>query len=275
MAVGFLVLFIILAVISIAMVVTMETLVKPWKINRTYLIYAVSLGCYMLYLTFLCAYYDNIKRSGIATEGLMVTARLFQHASYAVFVLLLILLSRGYKITRYEFDRVHWLQYGVSSAIYTAIYFSVLLYVIATFDKEVYLYILDYPGSDGILIMRVIAWVWFFVVTIITFCQHVKTRLFYFFYFVLYSGWFLGVPLFVWICRHTATLELTRESLVFGVDHTLNLLAMILYLTIVVFVFERKETPDKFNSPEGMTGLGVAEMAACDTDRDVTATASE
>ena len=72
-------------------------------LHATYKMYMVSLGLELIALSLYTTYYSLYSYDGISDEGLKLAGRGLEALSTLVFFLLLILLAKGYTVTRYTF----------------------------------------------------------------------------------------------------------------------------------------------------------------------------
>ncbi|RWS10598.1 hypothetical protein B4U79_15302, partial [Dinothrombium tinctorium] len=87
--------------------------------------------------------------------------RALRAVSTLTFLLLLILLAKGYTITRARLKRKSAIKIGAFMTIYTIIYITLFLFEAKFFDPGEVLYIYESPAGYGLIALRIVGWIWF------------------------------------------------------------------------------------------------------------------
>ena len=74
----------------------LDSLYTRHLFHKTYKLYIISLVCECISLLMLCVYYVIYARDGDAWIGLKTIGKAFEAASNLAFILLMLLLSKGY-----------------------------------------------------------------------------------------------------------------------------------------------------------------------------------
>lgn len=91
-------------------------------LHATYKMYLSSLALQFMSLVMLVAYFSVYARDGFSLEGLKLTGKAFEALSTLIFLLLLILLAKGYTVTRARLKRKTAMKITLFMATYTIAY---------------------------------------------------------------------------------------------------------------------------------------------------------
>ncbi|XP_027194446.2 transmembrane protein 145-like [Dermatophagoides pteronyssinus] len=185
--------------------------------HKTYKLYIASLLSECLGLLFLCIYYGIFAQQGNANIALKLFGKAFEAASTLIFLLLLLLISKGYTITRARMKSrtvAKFTMFMVMSSIAYAIIFYHEQYL---FDPGEVLYM--YESSFGYLLisLRLMAWSWFSYAIVFTLIHYPQKSAFFAKLFLVYSIWFISAPIVILVATFVIP-KWMREKIINAVE---------------------------------------------------------
>lgn len=129
-------------------------------LHETYKLFMVSVLVESAGLTLLTTYYAMFAQYGTANETIKFIGRAFESFSSVTLLLLLILLAKGYTVTRARLPSKTSLKIGIFMGMYTIIYAALLTWERSVFDPGEVLYTYESPAGYGLIILRLGGWVW-------------------------------------------------------------------------------------------------------------------
>ncbi|XP_020621574.1 transmembrane protein 145-like [Orbicella faveolata] len=197
----------------------------------SYKLYLTSMTFEVISLLFYIIYYVKFGRSGFETYGLSVVGRACHFISHVVFLIMLILMAKGWTVTRGRISSGGQIKLSIFGTVYTVCFAILFFYEVAVFDPGEVLYIYESPAGIGISILRVIAWLWFCYGTFFTLKHYPNKCNFYYPFWFFYTGWFLAGPIVVVIATYKIP-KWEREQIVNGIDWSISILAHLVFLII-------------------------------------------
>lgn len=97
-------------------------------LHATYKMYMMSLALQFVALILLTTYYSLYARDGYSIEGLKMAGKSLEAVSTLVFLLLLILLAKGYTVTRARLKRKTSVKIACFMVVYTCVY--IILFIL-------------------------------------------------------------------------------------------------------------------------------------------------
>ncbi|KAJ7382299.1 hypothetical protein OS493_035880 [Desmophyllum pertusum] len=228
MNIAFFVVFIILWLLSIY---SASVLVSRRLFHFTYKLYMVSLTFEVISLMFYIIYYVKFGKSGVETYGLMVVGRAGHFISHVVFLIMLILMAKGWTVTRGRISSSGQIKLSIFGTVYTVCFAILFFYEIAVFDPGEVLYIYESPAGIGICVLRVIAWLWFCYGTFFTLKHFPNKCNFYYPFWFFYTIWFLAGPVIVIIATFKIP-KWERAQIVNGIDWSISIIAHFVFMVI-------------------------------------------
>jgi hypothetical protein len=111
------------------------------------------------------------------------------------------------------------------SFIYTLLYVYQWIY----FDPAQVLYIYESPAGYGIIIMRLLAWMWFCHASYYTLCKYPEKRQFYLRFASFYSVWFWAGPVTILIGNYVLD-NWVREKTANGIENAVAFCGFAMFL---------------------------------------------
>ncbi|RWS23974.1 transmembrane protein 145-like protein, partial [Leptotrombidium deliense] len=208
-------------------------------LHNTYKLYLISLLTQCIGLVLLSIYYGLYAKNGFGCELLKLIGRAFQAISTLVFLLLLILLAKGYTVTRARLKKRTSKLISIFMSVYVVIYATLFLFEAKFFDPGEVLYIYESPAGYGLIALRILGWIWFLYAIIFTLIRYPTKSAFLTRLFLLYSIWFISGPVVILISTFVVP-KYMREKIINAVEILIAIEAH-----LVFFVLTRPSTANK------------------------------
>ncbi|XP_076310961.1 transmembrane protein 145-like isoform X2 [Tachypleus tridentatus] len=208
-----------------------HTLHARHLLHVTYKLYMASLIFECAGISCLCIFYGVFAHDGIGLPVFKLLGRLLEAISTMVFLLLLILISKGYTVTRGRLKPLTSAKIGVFMTVYTVVYSTLFIYEKKVFDPGEVLYVYDSPAGYGLVGMRLVGWSWFVYANIFTLIHYPEKSRFYTKLFLIYSLWFLSGPVIILISTFMVP-KWMREKLINGIELFISLTAHLTFFIL-------------------------------------------
>jgi len=212
--IGFLVIYFLMAGLSLYVTYSLVTL---QLFHITYKMYLASLALQIISLIVQVAYWSNYGLTGIPKDFWKYLGRFLEFVSVIVFVVLLILMAKGYTITRGRIRKIGVIKIIVFSVIYCLITVAMFIWEATTFDAGKVLFIYQSVPGYCLIAVRILAWLWFCYATFFTVKNYPEKKMFYLPFFVIFCVWFWAGPIVTFIAFNGIP-KWTREKTVNGVN---------------------------------------------------------
>ncbi|BES94590.1 Rhodopsin-like GPCR transmembrane domain [Nesidiocoris tenuis] len=224
-------------------------------LHSSYKLFALSvyLQQFGIFLTIVA--YIRYASDGIGVPRLKTLARLLESASEVVFLILLLLLAKGYTITRGRLRLASSVKLTIFMCVYIITYASLFVYERLFFDPGEVLYLYESPAGYGLVSLRILAWWMFLYATIFTLKHFPEKGAFYFPFNLIGTMWFVAGPVFI-IAANNLIDKWVRESIVCAVQHFIALAGHLLFLVLTVPNKANKNFPYHVRT----TQIGIMEV---------------
>ncbi|KAJ8037396.1 hypothetical protein HOLleu_18203 [Holothuria leucospilota] len=177
--------------------------------------------------------------SALIILAIIQTAHVFTSVSNVIFTVILILIGKGYTITRLTIRFIGVLKIWLFVCAYSAMFIS--LYILKDFaDPRDVRNIYDSPVAVGLVIIRFIALVWVFYGVCFTLKDFPKKRTFYSAFTLFITVWFLSEPLMILMSKYLIPLYCRAK-----VIHAMYL-GTAIFGHVVFLCLTRPSTTNKF-----------------------------
>uniref|UniRef100_G3UEN8 Transmembrane protein 145 n=1 Tax=Loxodonta africana TaxID=9785 RepID=G3UEN8_LOXAF len=196
-------------------------------LHTTYKMFMVAAGVEVLSLLFFCIYWGQYATDGIGNESLKILAKLLFSSSFLIFLLMLILLGKGFTVTRWgRISHSGSVKLSVYMTLYTLTHVVLLIYEAEDqfFDPGQVLYTYESPAGYGLIGLQVAAYVWFCYAVLISLRHFPEKQPFYVPFFAAYTLWFFAVPVMALIANFGIP-KWAREKIVNGIQLGIHLYA--------------------------------------------------
>ncbi|KAM8791085.1 transmembrane protein 145 isoform 2-T2 [Rhynchonycteris naso] len=193
-------------------------------LHTTYKMFMAAAGVEVLSLLFFCIYWGQYATDGIGNESLKILAKLLFSSSFLIFLLMLILLGKGFTVTRGRISHSGSVKLSVYMTLYTLTHVVLLIYEAKFFDPGQVLYMYESPAGYGLIGLQVAAYVWFCYAVLVSLRHFPEKQPFYVPFFAAYTLWFFAVPVMALIANFGIP-KWAREKIVNGIQLGIHLYA--------------------------------------------------
>ncbi|XP_017705357.1 PREDICTED: transmembrane protein 145 isoform X1 [Rhinopithecus bieti] len=193
-------------------------------LHTTYKMFMAAAGVEVLSLLFFCIYWGQYATEGIGNESVKILAKLLFSSSFLIFLLMLILLGKGFTVTRGRISHAGSVKLSVYMTLYTLTHVVLLIYEAEFFDPGQVLYTYESPAGYGLIGLQVAAYVWFCYAVLVSLRHFPEKQPFYVPFFAAYTLWFFAVPVMALIANFGIP-KWAREKIVNGIQLGIHLYA--------------------------------------------------
>jgi len=179
----------------------------------------------------LVCHYLMYALDGIGLNSTKLNGKVLEAAAEFMFVLLLILIAKGYTVTRARLPQASAMKLTVFACSYAVTYVSLFTYETLHFDRGQVLYIYESMAGYGLIILRSVGWCMFIYSTFFTLKHYPEKGGFYYPYFSYYTLWFVAGPCIILIANHIIA-DWVREKVVISVEHFVIFSGHIVFLML-------------------------------------------
>ncbi|XP_076801644.1 transmembrane protein 145-like isoform X2 [Clavelina lepadiformis] len=199
--------------------------------HATYKLFMVCLALEVFGFLTLCVALGTFASAGIENKGLKLIGEVFGAIAELLFLLLLLLLGKGFTITRGKLTYTGTVRMSVFITIYGVIGVVLFLYEYVLFDPGLVLYVYESPAGYGNIALRLTAWVWFTYGIIFTLKRYPEKSDFYYPFYVFYTLWFFAIPIMALVAAY-AIPRYMRAKVVNGLQRCIDFAAYSVFLTL-------------------------------------------
>ncbi|KAM5209996.1 transmembrane protein 145 isoform 1-T1 [Hipposideros larvatus] len=233
-------------------------------LHTTYKMFMAAAGVEVLSLLFFCIYWGQYATDGIGNESLKILAKLLFSSSFLIFLLMLILLGKGFTVTRGRISHSGSVKLSVYMTLYTLTHVVLLIYEAKFFDPGQVLYTYESPAGYGLIGLQVAAYVWFCYAVLVSLRHFPEKQPFYVPFFAAYTLWFFAVPVMALIANFGIP-KWAREKIVNGIQLGIHLYAHGVFLIMTRPSAANKNFPYHVRTSQiasaGAPGPGGSESA--------------
>lgn len=233
-------------------------------LHTTYKMFMAAAGVEVLSLLFFCIYWGQYATDGIGNESLKILAKLLFSSSFLIFLLMLILLGKGFTVTRGRISHSGSVKLSVYMTLYTLTHVVLLTYEAKFFDPGQVLYTYESPAGYGLIGLQVAAYVWFCYAVLVSLRHFPEKQPFYVPFFAAYTLWFFAVPVMALIANFGIP-KWAREKIVNGIQLGIHLYAHGVFLIMTRPSAANKNFPYHVRTSQiasaGAPGPGGSESA--------------
>ncbi|KAK7471682.1 hypothetical protein BaRGS_00035655 [Batillaria attramentaria] len=226
--IAFFLVYLILVTLSIVCAVFLR---NKQMFHTTYKMYMVAISLWTFGLFLFCIAWGCYGDSGWEESSTEVTGRLFQAAGTAVFLLMLLLMAKGYTITRGRLTQMSTVRLTIFFCLYIIVNITLFIWEGMFFDEGLVLYYYESPPGYGLVAMRIVCWIWFLYAFAFTMKHHPDKSKFYVPFFIFYTAWFWAGPIVIFIAIF-AMAKWSRQKTVNGVEQFVGLCGHLFFLIL-------------------------------------------
>ncbi|XP_074837452.1 transmembrane protein 145 isoform X1 [Carettochelys insculpta] len=198
-------------------------------LHTTYKMFMAAAGVEVLSLLFFCIYWGQYACDGVGNGSLKILAKLLFSVSFLLFLLMLILLGKGFTVTRGRISHTGSIKLSVYMTLYTITHVVLFIYEAEFFDPAQVLYTYESPAGYGLIALQFLAYVWFCYAVLTSLKQFPEKQPFYVPFFAAYTLWFFAVPVTALIANFGIP-RWAREKIVNGIQLGIHLYAHAVFL---------------------------------------------
>ncbi|KAK2170007.1 hypothetical protein LSH36_5g16011 [Paralvinella palmiformis] len=208
-----------------------EQLKERQLFHSTYKLYISALTLELFHLLFMCVGFGNYANNGLEgpLHGFKTFGRMLESLSYLIFLLMLILMAKGFTITRGRISTSGSIKIAIFMTLYVICYAVLFIYEAYFFDPGEVLYLYESPAGYGILALRLLGWAWFLYAIFFTLKHFPEKSKFYFPFLAFYTIWFWAGPIVILVAMKAMPLWV-REKTVNGVELTVTFIGHLFFL---------------------------------------------
>jgi len=186
--------------------------------HSTYKLLLAAVFLHSLGATLLMFHYLTYGVNGVGLVRTKLIGRVLEAASEILFVLLLILLAKGYTVTRARLRQASAIKVTVFMCCYVVAYVALFICEQVYFDPGFVTYLYDSVAGLGLVVLRMAGWASFIYSTAFTLKHYPDKSGFYCPFFCFYTLWFICGPTLIIVANANIPLWV-REKVVVSVEH--------------------------------------------------------
>ncbi|CAH0699539.1 unnamed protein product [Spodoptera exigua] len=242
-------------VVMIAVVMCSVELKSRHLLHSTYKLFLMSVVSQHSGVMLQSLAYIRYAANGFGTDNAKIVGQFLCGLSEMSFLLLLVLMAKGYTITRGRLKVGFTVRLTVFMCCYIVTYIVLFIYQAKAFDPGEVLYLYESPAGYGLIVLRILAWCMFAYSTFFTVRKYPEKNIFYCPFFICGTLWFYAGPLFI-LTANTYIDKWVRESVVTAVLLFISFCGHIMFLLLTLPVFANKNFPYHVRT----TQIGVMEV---------------
>ncbi|XP_064122889.1 transmembrane protein 145-like isoform X2 [Macrobrachium nipponense] len=200
--------------------------------HTTYRLYMSGVVIQVVGLIFLNLHYAKYGYNGVGLPETKLIGKLLLSITNILMVLMLILMGKGFNITRGRLRQASSVKLTAFVCIFCITYAMLFIYEQKVFDPGEVLYLYESPAGYGLVVLRCLAWIMFLYACFFTVKHYPEKYKFYYPFFFFYTLWFVSGPVVIIISNHVID-KWVREKVVNGVELAITIFghAFFLFLT--------------------------------------------
>ncbi|XP_069972983.1 transmembrane protein 145 [Penaeus vannamei] len=178
------------------------------------------------------SFYLPRRKTWAGSVRLENSSRVLLSIGTVVMVLMLLLMGKGFNITRGRLRQASAVRLTLFMCLYSITYTTLFIYEQLIFDPGEVLYLYESPAGYGLIVLRLLAWFMFCYNCFFTIKHYPEKSSFFIPFYAFYTLWFISGPIVIIISNHVID-KWVREKVVNGVELSITLLghAFFLFLT--------------------------------------------
>ncbi|KRT84060.1 hypothetical protein AMK59_2972 [Oryctes borbonicus] len=187
---------------------------------------------------------------------ILVSGEMCMGFSETCFLLMLLLLAKGYTITRGRLSLSASVRLTIFMCLYSITFIALFVYEAKVFDPGEVLYLYESPAGYGLIVLRIFAWCIFIYSTVFTLKKYPEKSNFYYPFNIFGTLWFIAGPAFI-LSANTYIDKWIRESIVCAVLLFITFGGHLMFLLLTMPSVANKNFPYHVRT----TQIGVMEVA--------------
>ncbi|GJQ75325.1 hypothetical protein Trydic_g23508 [Trypoxylus dichotomus] len=225
-------------------------------LHTTYKLFVVSVFIQFCGIILNSMAYLKYAVNGVGAPCLKMLGAMCMGSSETCFLLMLLLLAKGYTITRGRLSLSSSVKLTVFMCLYSITFIALFVYEAKVFDPGEVLYLYESPAGYGLITLRVFAWFIFIYSTVFTLKKYPEKSNFYYPFNIFGTLWFIAGPAFI-LSANTYIDKWIRESIVCAVLLFITFGGHLMFLLLTMPSVANKNFPYHVRT----TQIGVMEVA--------------
>ncbi|KAF5298803.1 hypothetical protein FQA39_LY11692 [Lamprigera yunnana] len=211
-------------------------------LHATYKLFVLSVIIQFFGIILETAAYLKYAVNGIGVPTAKTFGSMMMGCSETCFLLMLLLLAKGYTVTRGRLRLGSSVKLTIFMCVYSVTYVTIFVYEARVFDPGEVLYLYESPAGYALIVLRIIAWVMFVYSTVFTLKHYPEKSIFYYPFNVCGTLWFVAGPAFI-ISANTYIDKWVRESVVCAVLLLISFGGHLMFLMLTLPSMANKNFP--------------------------------
>ncbi|CAG4967306.1 unnamed protein product [Colias eurytheme] len=242
-------------IVMIAVVMCSVELRSRHLLHSTYKLFLISIVAQHCGVLMQALANIRYASNGVGAPNAKIFGQFLCGISEMTYLLLLILLAKGYTITRGRLKVGFTVKLTVFMCCYILTYVVLFIYQAKAFDPGEVLYLYESPAGYGLIVLRISGWCAFAYSTYFTVRKYPEKNMFYCPFFICGTLWFYAGPLFI-LTANSYIDKWVRESVVTAVLLFITFCGHVMFLLLTLPVFANKNFPYHVRT----TQIGVMEV---------------
>ncbi|XP_070551165.1 transmembrane protein 145-like [Ptychodera flava] len=171
-------------------------------LHSTYKLFIWSMLAEFSSLLLLTIALGKYGSTGVRMHGLEVLANLIGAAGILVFILMIVLLGKGFTVTRGTLSKTSFMKLATFMTMYTITYCILYIYEETMFDPRDVLYKYESVAGYGLIGLFFIGFLWTYYAIFFSIKNYPEKVSFYVPFGFIFALWWLATPMTIFICNH-------------------------------------------------------------------------
>lgn len=190
-------------------------LFKKSLLHITYRLFVCSVAVETISFLIAMCQYAHFSKTGLESKTALTLSRVLDAIAQTLFLLMLILVAKGYTITRGRLRQITVVKISLFFLVYVLAYTITFIYSEVGFDPGIVNYFYSSPPGIALIVIKLIlGWVWFMYSIVFTIKNFPEKRVFYITLMLFFTVWFFAGPLII-IFAALVIPDYVRESVAY------------------------------------------------------------
>ncbi|KAF2363818.1 Intimal thickness related receptor IRP [Trinorchestia longiramus] len=226
--------------------------------HSTYRLYIYAIVLQVCGLVLMSAHYGRYGVDGFGFPYTKLLGRILASISTIVTVFFVLLMAKGYNITRGRLRQRTIIRLTAFMSLYSVTYVLLFLYEQNFFDPGEVLYLYESAAGYGLVALRLLGWLMLLYSCYFTLKHYPDKSNFYTPFLIFYTLWFIAGPVIILISNLVID-KWVREKVVNGVEHAVVICGHLFFLFIT--------RPNASNFPYHVRTSQIAAMEETETGK--------
>ncbi|XP_070551306.1 transmembrane protein 145-like [Ptychodera flava] len=200
-------------------------------LHSTYKLFIWSMLAEFSSLLLLTIALGKYGSTGVRIHGLEVLANLIGAAGILVFILMIVLLGKGFTVTRGTLSKTSFMKLATFMTMYTITYCILYIYEETMFDPRDVLYKYESVAGYGLIGLFFIGFLWTYYAIFFSIKNYPEKVSFYVPFGFIFALWWLATPVTIFICNHALD-AWVRAKVVNGMERAVTCGGHIFFLLL-------------------------------------------